>query len=165
MRACAKRLRPHYNGHPHFVIHLDEYSICASQFHTHYTGHAHYRGHPTADLFSLTSLNPSVLCFDLLCSFLQVVLEGNRAFWATKVLEAWVSHGRQAFLLSFPFGPEAGAFAAAVVSAARVRHLAEMVRRFVGKLNVTLFCLDNIGSVSTRACSSGAGLVAWLVPR
>ncbi|CAN0145128.1 unnamed protein product, partial [Ectocarpus fasciculatus] len=56
----------------------------------------------------------------------QVLLESNRAFWVSKVLGAWVSHGRQAFLLSFPFGPEAGAFAAAMVSAARVRHLAEM---------------------------------------
>ncbi|CAM9324859.1 unnamed protein product, partial [Ectocarpus sp. 4 AP-2014] len=87
----------------------------------------------------------------------QVVLESNRAFWVTKVLGVWVSHGRQAFLLSFRFGPEAGAFAAAVVSAARVRHLAEMRTPAYPLPGVAL------GSLLTCLGAFGGNVLACLV--
>ncbi|CAB1098565.1 unnamed protein product [Ectocarpus sp. CCAP 1310/34] len=64
---------------------------------------------------------------------------------------------RQAFLLSFRFGPEAGAFAAAVVSAARVRHLAEMRRPAYPLPGVAL------GSLLTCLGAFGGNVLACLV--
>jgi len=63
------------------------------------------------------------------CHTLQVLLSSNRDFWVAKALGAWASDERQALFygaeralrLAFPLGAEAGAFAAAIVAAARVR--------------------------------------------
>eukprot|EP00904_Undaria_pinnatifida_P012497 jgi/Undpi1/8378/HiC_scaffold_25.g10846.m1 len=63
----------------------------------------------------------------------QVVFSSNRHFWVSKALDLWVSPQKQAIfplaesilLLRFPYGVEAGFFAASIMAAARVRSRAE----------------------------------------
>ncbi|CAM9649537.1 unnamed protein product, partial [Scytosiphon promiscuus] len=95
----------------------------------------------------------------------QAAVEGNRAFWIARALEAWASQERRAFfsaaktalLLTFPCGVGTGILAAAVMAAARVRRLSAK--------KTPEFPVPNLVLGSTLTClrAFGGNILACLV--